>query len=190
MRMTMRITVAFGLIALLSLQGRPLRAQPTVISDLVEAKAVVESVDLNSRMVLLRDDQGDLGTIIASPEVRNLAQVHRGDHILVSVYWSVALEMSKKGTSPVTAIEETAGRARPGLKRAALRRETVRARVQIIRIDLAHSTVSFVGPARVLRVLQITDKQLLDFVRTLCEGDEVDVTYSLAGAARVVPARG
>ena len=65
--MTMRITVAFGLIALLSLQGRPLRAQPTVISDLVEAKAVVESVNLNSRMVLLQDDKGDLETIIASP---------------------------------------------------------------------------------------------------------------------------
>jgi hypothetical protein len=31
---------------------------------------------------------------------------------------------------------------------------------------------------------------LLEFVRTLHEGDEVDVTYRLGIAARVVPAQG
>ena len=68
------------------LQSTVLSAQPIVISDLVEGKAVVESVDQKSRTVLLRDDHGDLETIIASPEVRNLAQVHPGDHVLVSVH--------------------------------------------------------------------------------------------------------
>jgi hypothetical protein len=62
--------------------------------------------------------------------------------------------------------------------------------VQIIAIDLANQTVSFVGPARIQRVLQIKDPRLLSFVRTLHEGDEVDVTYRLGVAARVVPPSG
>ena len=75
----------------MSFHGAPLRAQPVVISDLIEAKAIVELVDLRSRTVLLRGDQGELDTLIVSPEVRNLPQVHPGDHVLVSVHRSVAL---------------------------------------------------------------------------------------------------
>ena len=48
--------------------------------------------------------------------------------------------------------------------------------------------MSFVGPARILRTLQIRDQRVLDFVRTLHEGDDVDVTYQTAIAASVVPA--
>jgi hypothetical protein len=39
-------------------------------------------------------------------------------------------------------------------------------------------------------VLQINDPRVLDFVRTLHEGDEVDVTYSVGVAASVVLASG
>jgi hypothetical protein len=102
----------------------------------------------------------------------------------------VALEISKAGSVPVTSIEGAAIQARPGTKPGAFRGETIRARVQITAIDLAHNILSFVGPARILRVVQINDPRLLEFLRTLHEGDEVDVTYSLGIAARVVPARG
>ena len=173
-----------------ALHGAGLSAQPVTISDLIEAHAIVESVDQRSRTVLLRDDQGELETVVVSPEVRNLPQVHPGDHVLVSVHRSVALEMSKAGPGPAPAVEETAGRAALGAKPAAFRSEIVRARVQIIAIDLANQTVSFVGPSRIQRVLQIKDPRLLSFVRTLHEGDEVDVTYRLGVAARVVPASG
>ena len=166
------------------LHGTGLSAQPVGISELAEGRAIVELVDQQSRTVLLRDDHGELETSVVSPEVRNLPQVHPGDHVLVSLHRSVAVEMSKAGPGPAPAVEETAGRAAPGTKPAAFRSETVRARVQITAIDLANQTVSFVGPARIQRVLQIKDPRLLSFVRTLHEGDEVDVTYRLGVAAR------
>ncbi len=62
--------------------------------------------------------------------------------------------------------------------------------MRITEIDLANKTVSFVGPARILRVVRIADPRLLDFVKTLHEDDEVDVIYTLGVAGRVVPARG
>jgi hypothetical protein len=182
--------VTLGTMVFIGLHGAPLRAQPVVISDLVEAKARVESVDQKTREVLLRGDNGELETIVASPEVRNLAQIRPGDYVLVSVHRSVALEMSKAGSAPVTAAGAVAGRATPGSMPGAFRVETIHARVQIQGIDLANKTVSFVGPARILRVLQINDPRVLDFVRTLHEGDEVDVTYSVGVAASVVLASG
>ena len=113
-------------------------------------------MDQKTREVLLRGDNGELETIVASPEVRNLAQIRPGDYVLVSVHRSVALEMSKAGSAPVTAAGAV-GRATPGSKPGAFRVETIHARVQIQGIDLANKTVSFVGPARILRVLQIND---------------------------------
>jgi hypothetical protein len=184
-----RTALTLATAVLLGLPATTLRAQPVVINDLVEAKAIVESVDLTSRTVLLRGDHGDLETIIASPEVRNLAQVHPGDYVLVSVHRSVALQMSKAGSAPAASLEGIAMRARPGAKPAAFRSDTVQARVQIQTIDIPNRTVSFVGPARILRVLQIKDPRVLEFVRTLHGGDEVDVTYSVGIAASVVPAR-
>ena len=185
-----RALIILGTTMLAVLRVAPLGAQPVVIGDLIEAHAIVESVDQKSRMVLLRGDHGELETVVVSPEVRNLAQVHPGDHVLVSVHRSVALEISKPGSAPVAAVEETVGRARPGERPGAYRAETVHARVQIQGIDLANRTISFVGPAQILRMLQINDQRLLDFVRTLHEGDEVDVTYRIGVAAHIVPARG
>jgi hypothetical protein len=190
MTLLIRTALGLGTVCMMGFHGTTLNAQPVVISDLIEAKAIVESVDLKSRTVLLRDDQGDLVTIFASPEVRNLAQVHAGDYVLVSMHRSVALEMSKVGTVPSASVEGVAVQARPGLKPSAFRGETIHARVQIVEIDLDHKTVSFVGPAGILRVLEITDPRVLQFVRTLHKGDEVDVTYSRSVAASVVPARG
>ena len=166
----------------------PLHAAPVVISDLVEAKAVVESVDIKKRTVQLRDDSGELDSIIAGPEVRNLAKVHPGDHVVVSLHRSVALELSKPGSTPVTGVASAVARAPLGAQPSGIRTEIVHARVQIQGIDLANRTVSFVGPARILRTLQIRDQRVLDFVRTLHEGDEVDVTYRTAIAASVGPA--
>jgi len=56
-------------------------------------------VDPVSRMVLLRDDHGTLQTIYVSPAVRNLAQVHPDDYVLVSLHRSVMLQMSKPGSA-------------------------------------------------------------------------------------------
>jgi hypothetical protein len=183
MTLTARSLLALGAAMLAQV---PLHAEPVVISDLVEAKAVVESVDMKRRTVLLRDDSGELDTIIASPEVRNLAE-HPGDHVVVSLHRSVALEISKSGSTPITGVASAVARAPLGAQPSGIGpRSSMRGSDP--EIDLANRTVSFVGPARILRLLQIRTN-VLDFVRTLHEGDEVDVTYRVAVAASVVPAR-
>jgi hypothetical protein len=187
MKSLLRTLLGLGVAASLGLPAAS-RAQPVVSNDLFEVKAVVESVDLKSRTVLLRGDDGELATIVASPEVHNLPQVHPGDVVLVSVHRSVALQMSRADSVPVNSVEGMAMQAEPGTKPGAFRRDTLQARVQIQGIDLPNRTVSFVGPARILRAVQIKDPKVMEFVRTLHPGDEVDVTYSVGVAASVVPA--
>jgi hypothetical protein len=97
--------------------------------------------------------------------------------------------MSKAGSAPINSLEGTAMRAEPGTKPGAFHRETLQARVQIQGIDLPNRIVAFVGPARILRAVQVNDPKVMEFVRTLHAGDEVDVTYSVGVAASVVPAR-
>ena len=60
MNSTLRTALALGVATLLSLHTATSRAQPVVINDLIEAKAIIESVDLQSRTVLLRGDHGEL----------------------------------------------------------------------------------------------------------------------------------
>ena len=115
MKSPLRTLLGLGVAALLGLPAAS-RAQHVVSSDLIEAKAVVELVDLKSRTVLLRGDDGELATIVASPEVHNLPQVHPGDVVLVSVHRSVALQMSKAGSAPINSLEGTAMRAEPGTR--------------------------------------------------------------------------
>jgi hypothetical protein len=163
--------------------------QPVVVNDLIEARATVESLDLTSRKVLLRDDYGQFDTITAGPEVRNLAQVKVGDRVVVRVHQSIVAEMSKPGSEPVAATETVTGRAKPGARPAAMKAEGIQARVTILAIDPKTDTVQFVGPARILRVVHIRNPKLQEFVRTLKIGDEVDVTYSIAVAVAVEPGK-
>jgi len=84
----------------------------------------------------------------------------------------------------VASVEGTAATAMLGTKLSAFRTETVQARVQIT------TAIDLVGPASAPRVVRINDPRVLDFVRTLRTGDEVDVTYGIGVAASVVLARG
>ena len=84
----------------------------------VETNAVVQLVDLESRQVLLETESGRLTTIVAGPEVRNLAQIEPGDIVRAVHEQSVAVQMVERGqgttdTQAVVAV----GRAAEGRSR-------------------------------------------------------------------------
>jgi len=56
----------------------------------------------------------------------------------------------------------------------------IRARVKITGINRQHNTVSFVGPAKVERTVNVTEPDMQNFLKTLKVGDEVDLTYTEA----------
>ncbi|MFL5286173.1 MAG: hypothetical protein ACJ8AW_35645 [Rhodopila sp.] len=168
--------------------AQPLRTAAVTVSDEDEVIATVESVDQAQRTVLLRGPEGGLMTVVAGPEVRNLAQVKAGDQVIVRYREALAAELAKPGTTaPVPQVTERAERAPLGEQPRGAMEHSIKARVKITRIDPRHNLVSFIGPAQIERTTEVLDPEMQKFLRTLHVGDEVDLTYTEAVAVTVEP---
>jgi hypothetical protein len=169
--------------------AQPLRTAAAVtVSDEDEVSATVESVDQAQRTVLLRGPQGGLMTVVAGPEVRNLAQVKAGDQVIVRYREALAAELAKPGTTaPAPRVTERTERAPLGEQPRGAAEQSIKARVKITRIDARHNLVSFIGPAQIERTTEVLDPEMQKFLHTLHVGDEVDLTYTEAVAVTVEP---
>lgn len=162
-------------------------AQPSFLIGARELRATVETVDPQSRMVLLRGTSGTLVTVHAGPEVRNLPQLKPGDQVTVRYAEAVAAEIVRPGDPPPVSTTSVIG-ADPGQRPEGLVVDRTRERVRIEGIDTASNTVAFVGPDRVPRTVAVRQPGLQEFIHTLKPGDEVDVTFTEAVAISVEPA--
>jgi hypothetical protein len=161
---------------------------PAAVERDVEVSAIVQSVDMPSRRVVLRDASNRLMTVIAGPDVRNLAQVRVGDRVVMHYREALAVSMAVPGSPPTTGVAAGMARARPGETPAGAEGVAVQGRVRIEAVDPVLHTVTFVGPAGVPRTVKARDPRMQEFVRGLKRGDEVDMIYSEAIAVRVEPA--
>jgi hypothetical protein len=182
--------VLFGLVLLAATTPATVRvaaAQPSVVLGAEEARATVETVDQQTRTVLLRGPTGALLTVHAGPEVRNLPQVKPGDQVVVRYAEAVAARIVRPG-DPAPESTTTMARAASGERPAGLVVDHIRRRVTIEGVNPANNTVSFIGPDRVPRTVAVREPAMQDFLRTLKAGDEVEITFTEAVALSVEPA--
>ncbi|MGB7739293.1 MAG: hypothetical protein WBM03_09270 [Steroidobacteraceae bacterium] len=148
----------------------------------VEATAVVTAIDQKTREVTLKKEDGTEVTFVASEDVKNLAQVKKGDVLHVVYGEALAYEVKKGGTTvaPVTAV--AGGAAALGQKpEGALARQTT-ATVIITAIDPKVPSVTFQGPAGNTRTIKVLHPEKLAGVSV---GDTVELTYTEAVAIKV-----
>ena len=164
---------------------------PTGVVASTTASAIVESVDMRTREVLLRTQRDELVKIVAGREVRNLAQVKPGDRVVMEYQEAVAAAVVRAGdTRGPTEATGAAVRAAPGERPGAAEGRLVRVRVKIESLDQqSGGSVTFVGPAGNRRTVQVRDPGMRDFVRQLQPGEEVDIAYAESIAVRVEPSR-
>jgi hypothetical protein len=187
---TIRSAIAILGTAAMLVACAPQPPKPLALSETVEAISTVEAIDYTTREVVLRDAQGRQSVVKAGPEVRNLAQVKKGDRVVVRFTEAFAAQVVKPGTG-VTGVQtdSNAARAAPGERPGASVSEQVRTTVKVYDIDTATNTIEVTGPRGYNRRLKVKDPQAIAFIRGLKKGDEVEVTMTEALAISVEPAK-
>jgi hypothetical protein len=185
----------FGAASVLALglligSGSPSDAEGAMVAAEIQEKAVVESIDMATRHILLRAEDGKLETVTVGPEARNLGQVKPGDQVELTIRLGVAAEMAPSdGSGPPIAALDVSSRAQPGEKPGALVGQAVRVRVSFIAYDPKTKTASFTLPTGEQRSKVLQTKQMQEFAAGLKPGDKVDVTFARSLAIAVRPAR-
>lgn len=172
--------------------GLAVAQQPAVVAASTERTAIVETVNMTERSVLLRGDAGAqsgvLATVRVGPEMRNLGQVRPGDRVVVTVTDAIAASLARPGDGAApTGAAAFAARAPEGARPAAGVGDALRTRVRVEGIDLGRNSVTFTTPEGQRRTVRVQDPRMRQFIRTLSPGDMVDVVFVETVTLRVLP---
>ncbi len=177
-----KATAAAALISLFSIvnsQAQDTKGQAVMSSETVTATVV--QVNQKTREVTVKTKDGKEHSFFAGDEVKNLAQVKKGD-IITAVYTeAIAYEVKEHGTTGVKTTTATAS-AVPGAKPAGGVAQQTTVTVMITAIDPKVPTVTFMGPRGNKETIKVRDPQKLNGVKV---GDKVDITYTEALAIKV-----
>lgn len=150
----------------------------------VKVTATVEAIDQATRMVTLKAANGETTTFKASPEIKNLAQVKKGDVVTIEFARAVALELNKGAAGIASRTDSPAiGTAKPGERPAMTATDKVVIKANVTAVDTAAKTVTVRGPERTV-TLAVNDPAMLARVQV---GDQVEVTFTEALLVSVAP---
>lgn len=186
-----------GLLLLAGCAGRPAPAptpapaeQPEIAQAMeIDIVAIVESVDLRAREVLLRGPEGGLLTVRAGSQVRNLNRLRAGDRLSIRYRRAVAVFLAPANEGqPDVAAMVAAERAARGQRPAGAVGTLVAVRVVVTEVDRARNNVTFLGPRNIPRTVHVTDPEMRRRLRSLTPGTRLDVLYEEALAISAQPA--
>ncbi len=164
------------------------REMPAMIAGTsITSTAIVEAIDLDTRVVTLRTEDGEIISLVVSEEARNLPQVQVGDRVVVTYQIGLALALSPADAA--TGIRErvdtvTLDRTALGQKPGGTLRKTVRAKGVVRAIDPTARTVTLQGAEHTIK-LGVDKGVDLSNVHV---GDQVDAVYQESIAISVEPA--
>jgi hypothetical protein len=152
-------------------------------------QASVESVDLETRQILLTDSDGVSFVVVAGPEVRNLAQLEAGDVVRISLYEAVVASMADRSDpgNAVTAV--AAGRAPEGAKPGVTAGAITTLVVDFISYDPNTAIATFVGPDGIVYTASVRP-EMQAFAEARKSGDLIELTIEQAVAVSVVEVGG
>jgi ribosomal protein S17 len=155
------------------------------IASTVTVSARVEAIDQKTREVTLKGPQGNVTTITAGPDVRNLAQVKVGDMVTVRYLEALTLTLKKDGKELRSSKEsETGARAKAGEKPGGVVAKQVEVTADVIAVDAKTQKITLRGPKRTVD-LKLQDPEQFKLVKV---GDQVQAVYTEAVALSVEPA--
>ena len=188
MKFSSRLPVAVSTLVLSALAAcqSPL-PPPANVAHTKQLVATVESVDMSTREVLLRTQDGARATVVAGPDVRNLPQVRAGDRVTITYRVAIAVQMAAPGSAPPDAAGVAAERAAAGELPGGAVGGLITARVTLVSASPDGTSVVYTGPNGIRHNADVQNLKMQAFVQQLKPGDQVDVGYVNELAIRVDP---
>lgn len=140
--------------------------------------ATIETVDVEDRVVGLRDEQGRPFAVEVGPEVR-IEQMRPGQQVTVTYQESVAFALedpeSNEAKNPQTVVQEDVSRGAPlGVEFA----RRVKTTVKIVEVASDGATATFRVPEGEIRTVQVENLDNRKKVANLRPGDAVAVHFT------------
>ena len=156
---------------------------------MLDTRAVVEKVDQSTREVRLRMMDGQELTVLAGPEVRNLAQVSAGDTVRLTYYESVAARMAEPDAGGPSTTSVVSGRAPEGSKPAGVIGATTDMVVEFVAYHPATGVVTFLTPNGATRQA-LVNPAMREFAAARRPGDRIAVQITSAVAVSIIETGG
>lgn len=159
--------------------------QPKTVKERVVTKtAIVEAIDLKTRIVTLKDKDGNVADLKVSERAKNLPQVKVGDQVTAKYYESIAVELADPSTPVQTGTSESSAKSKPGEMPGGVEAKMVSVVANIEAIDSKKNVATLKGPeGRTIKV-QIQDPKKWEKAKV---GDKLRITYTEALAVEVKP---
>ena len=146
--------------------------------------STVQEINQETRKVTLRDAEGNMTTFTAGPEVRNLAQVNKGDIVLMEYYQGFAYVVEPADAAVRARVDtKGVGRADAGEKPGASITDTVDIIAAVEAIDAETRMVTLKGAQRTVTLKAADDVDL----STVKVGDQVHARFVESFAVSVLP---
>jgi hypothetical protein len=152
------------------------------VQETTTVTAKVISIDQTTRKVTVKTNDGKEYSFIAGDNVKNLAQVKKGDVITAAYTEAIAYQVRKHNKQTGVEVTDAVGTAKAGEKPAGAVVQQTTVAVTITAIDATIPSVTFKGPQGNVRTIKIKDPSKLQGVKV---GDVVDITYTEALAVKV-----
>ena len=148
-------------------------------------RATVQAIDLKTREVTLKREDGEIVTLVVGEEARNLAQVAKGDVVTATYQVGLVMALGPPGKEPVRVDDTQVARTAPGQKPGGGIQQTVAVTATVVGVDTATRTVTLKGPKQTVSLPVSKD---IDLAKVKV-GDQVGAVYQESFALTVEPAK-
>lgn len=154
-----------------------------VVKDSVYAKATIVGIKKKERELTLRDETGAEFVVTAGKEVRNFAQIKKGDVVEVEYHRAAATMLEKASEANVAGQASTIERAPAGSKPGMRAMHTSSIVASVVEIDAKNRLLTLQGPqGNIVTVKVPVEMKAFD---SLKKGDRISAVYSEAVAVSV-----
>lgn len=145
--------------------------------------AEVVAIDQSQRTVTLRGPEGNEATLKVGDEVKNFAQVRKGDQVTAAYYESLAVSVKKPGEAkPGIVATDDIQTAPAGQKPGGAGAATLTIVAKVKKVDKARQTLTLQGGDGTTTTVNVQDPANLEKVKA---GDLLEITYTEAVAIAV-----